>query len=151
MRADLGFVEDEGLPPGLTATEVEEDELYLVAAPAHPWAKAPPERAAFAAGPWVMREPGSGTRARMDAALAGLGLSPVAALELPSNEAVRAAVEAGGGATLLSRLVVAGALARGALVRLPFPAARRSFRLLRHPERHETAAARAFLRLIAPG
>ncbi|MGC8731318.1 MAG: LysR substrate-binding domain-containing protein, partial [Halothiobacillaceae bacterium] len=110
--------------------------------------------AELTASEWVLREPGSGTRSVFEAAVEKLGVARAAlrvALELPSNEAVRAAVEAGGGATLLSRLVVAGALARGALVRLPFPAARRSFRLLRHPERHETAAARAFLRLIAPG
>ena len=45
---------------------------------------------------WVLREPGSGTRSAFEAALAAAGLAPGAlpvALELPSNEAVRAAVE----------------------------------------------------------
>ncbi len=49
----------------------------------------------------------------------GGGLAPAqlrVTLELPSNEAVRAAVEAGGGATVLSETVVAAAIRAGTLV-----------------------------------
>lgn len=60
-----------------------------------------------------------------------------------------AAVAVGGWATLLSGLVVAASLEAGELVRVPFRAARRSFRLLRHPDRHRTAAASAFAALAA--
>lgn len=88
--------------------------------------------------------------ALMDAALGALGIDTgglADALELPSNEAVRAAVAVGGGATLLSGLVIAGSLAAGELVRMSFPATRRRFHLLRHPGRHETASASAFTAL----
>ena len=54
---------------------------------------------------WVLREPGSGTRSGFEHALEALGLLPHdlrVALELPSNEAVRAAVEAGMGAAAMS-------------------------------------------------
>ncbi|TMV76742.1 LysR family transcriptional regulator, partial [Thioclava sp. BHET1] len=68
-------------------------------------------------------------------------------LELGSNEAVRTAVRAGGGATILSHLVVDASLIAGELVRVDFPAHPRRFRILRHPERYETEAVRAFLSL----
>jgi DNA-binding transcriptional LysR family regulator len=58
----------------------------------------------------VLRESGSGTRQVFEAAWRGFGLDPAElkiVLELPSNEAVRGAVEAGAGATVLSRLVAA--------------------------------------------
>jgi DNA-binding transcriptional LysR family regulator len=47
---------------------------------------------------WALREPGSGTRSVFEDAMAQRGIDPARlriALELPSNEAVRAAVEAG--------------------------------------------------------
>jgi DNA-binding transcriptional LysR family regulator len=56
----------------------------------------------------VLRAPGSGTRVMFEAALQRFsvpaGTLPVA-LELSSNEAVRAAVEAGMGATAISASV----------------------------------------------
>lgn len=151
LQADLGFVEGGAGAPHLIDRPFGEDELYLVVAAHHPWAGRPPGPAGLARGVWIMREAGSGTRARMDAALAEMGIRPEKALEFPSNEAVRAAVLAGGGATLLSRLVVAADLGTGRLVRLNAPPVVRAFRLLRHPERHLTEAARAFLAMALPG
>jgi DNA-binding transcriptional LysR family regulator len=69
-------------------------------------------------------------------------------LELPSNEAVLTAVEAGGGAAVLSRHVVAAALQSGALVALDFPLPKRRFFRLRHKERHMTQAEAALYRMI---
>ncbi|MCW0200075.1 LysR substrate-binding domain-containing protein [Sphingopyxis sp.] len=66
--------------------------------------------------PWVLREEGSGTRSTFEAALAPLGLT-FADLDviptLPSNEAVRSAVNAGAGRTLISTLVVEPLLRAG--------------------------------------
>jgi len=106
LRADLGFVEGGAPADALLDLQLGEDEMYIVLAPGHPWTRHPPSPSELAQGPWVMRERGSGTRARMDAMLAELGampITPASVLELPSNEAIRAAVAAGGGATLLSR------------------------------------------------
>ena len=61
-------------------------------------------------GEWVLRGVGSGTRSAFEQALKGVGIRPEKlgiALELPSNEAVRAAVEAGLGATATSASVAA--------------------------------------------
>jgi DNA-binding transcriptional LysR family regulator len=154
--ADLGLGEGEMIDdPALAVAPVAEDELVLVVPKRHPWARRPPRTPAeIAAGPWVLREPGSGTRAIFEAALPRLGLDPgelEVALEVPSNEAVRAAVEAGTGVTAISRLVVANALKAGTLaaVRLPLP--RRHFFVLRHRERYTTKAAQAFVELVTAG
>jgi len=121
----------------------------------HPWARRPPRSPEeIAAGPWVLREPGSGTRAIFEAALPRLGLAPgqlEVALEVPSNEAVRAAVEAGTGVTAISRLVVANALKAGTLAAVKLELPRRHFFVLRHRERYATKAAQAFVELVGGG
>jgi DNA-binding transcriptional LysR family regulator len=98
-----------------------------------------------------MREPGSGTRSAFEADLELFGLSPSqlrVVLELPSNEAVRAAVEAGMGATAISASVAAPSLEAGLLhhVRLDMP--ERDFRVIRHRDRYQTRAAGELLALI---
>lgn len=153
-RADLGFIEGGEPVVALIDRPVGGDALHLVVAPGHPWAGATPNAGALAQGDWVMRERGSGTRAHMDAALAGLGVTqpdPAHLLELPTNEAVRQAVLAGGGASLLSHLVIGADLAEGRLIGLNLPPAPREFRLLRHPERHLSHAAQAFVKRLDSG
>ncbi|QZO01749.1 hypothetical protein K6K41_10495 [Chenggangzhangella methanolivorans] len=70
---------------------------------------------------------------------------------LASNEAVRSAVEAGAGATVLSRLVAKFSIATGALVVVPFQLPTRRFLSLRHRERHVTKATQAFLDMLQDG
>ncbi len=151
--ADLGFAEGAIDDPALSVKPVAEDELVLVVPGKHRWAKCPPRTAReIKAGPWVLREPGSGTRAMFEAALPRLGLAPgdlQIALEVPSNEAVRAAVEAGSGVTAISRLVVASAIAAGTLVPVKLALPRRHFFVLRHRERYTTKAAQALLDLVS--
>ena len=150
--SELGFVEGEIDDPALASTAVAEDRLVLVVPPSHPFAATDALKAAdLAALPWVLREEGSGTRSVFEAALAAQGILPrdlTVALELPSNEAVLAAVEAGAGASVLSEVVVAGKLANGALDAVPFPLPTRTFRMLRHKERYRSRAADALLDVI---
>ncbi len=152
--ADLGFIEGEIDDPALAMTEVAEDELVIVVPPGHSWLKATPSSAELSQGAWVLREPGSGTRAMFEAALPGLGLATTdlaIALELPSNEAICAAVAAGAGATAISRLVAANAIAAGRLATVALPLPRRRFLALRHKERYLAKAAAAFLALSQAG
>jgi DNA-binding transcriptional LysR family regulator len=148
---DLGFVEGEVDDPALLTQSVGEDELLLVAAPGHPWTVDPPVSVQdLCSVPWVLREPGSGTRAHLDAVRLARGIDVAhleVALELPSNESVRAAVEAGAGVAVMSRLVAESALGAGRLVAISFDLPRRSFYSLCHKERHLTRAADEFLRL----
>ena len=155
-RAELGFVEGAVDDPMLSSTTVARDRMVVVVGPGHPWAgRGRVEAQELAASEWVLREPGSGTRSAFEAAWAGFGLAPgtlTAVLELPSNEAVRAAVEAGMGATAISASVAAPSLEAGLLrqVRLDLPD--RAFHVLRHRERYRSRAADALLALIAgPG
>ena len=127
-------------------TEVDEDELVIIVPTGHPWAKSPPSAEELSRGAWVLREAGSGTRAMFEAALPGLGLVAddlTVALELPSNEAICAAVASGAGATAISRLVAANAIAAGRLATVALPLPKRRFLALRHKERYRTRAADA--------
>ena len=97
---------------------------------------------------WIVREAGSGTRAILESAVAKLGIDPKSldiAIELPSNEAVRGAVVAGSGITILSRLVVAAPLKAKTLVALDLQLPERKFFALRHKERYFTRAEREFI------
>jgi DNA-binding transcriptional LysR family regulator len=153
IAVDLGFVEGEVQNPALSITPVADDELVLVASAQHPWAarqKLTPDD--LAATPWVLREPGSATRAIVETALLNLGLALedcTIALDLPSNEAVLAAVEDGAGATIVSEVVARARLKAGTLLRRDISLPKRNFYVLRHKERPLTLAQRAFLDLVA--
>lgn len=148
--AEIGLVEGTVDHPGLTARELARDQLVVVVAPDHPWAA---RNTAIAAADlvetdWVMREPGSGTRSEFELALSTAGIDVatlVVALELPSNEAVRAAVEAGGAAAAISASVAAPSIEAGLLVAVPFNLPSRAYRSLMHAERTPSRSATAFL------
>jgi DNA-binding transcriptional LysR family regulator len=153
--ADLGLIESDIDEPALAVQPVADDELVLVVGAAHPWAKkrtvAPRDLKTIR---WVLREHGSGTRAVFESALAKFGVAAGdldVALELPSNEAVRSAVAAGAGATVISKLVVTALLKTRALVALDLPLEKRRFSILRHKERYQTQAVREFYRLVSNG
>jgi len=62
---------------------------------------------------------------------------------------VRAAVEAGAGVTVISKLVVFNSLRAGTLVSLGISLPQRSFFVLRHRERYVAKAVQAFLALAS--
>ena len=99
---------------------------------------------------WVLRERGSGTRSVFEDALAELGVKAAlrVALELPSNEAVRSAAEAGLGAAVISASIAAPSLEAGLLQQIEFRLPEREFSVLRHRDRHPSRAARAFLEML---
>lgn len=147
--AELGFVEDQVRDPQLACDPVATDRLVLAVAPDHPWAGVAgldPARLGDVA--WVRREAGSGTRSAFEHAAAALGVDvtrlPVA-MELPSNEAVRAAAEAGMGAAVLSASVAAPSFDAGLLHHVPFDLPDRVFQVLRLARGRPTRAAAALL------
>lgn len=151
--AEIGLVEGVVDAPALTQVQVGSDRLAVVVTPDHPWASAKRLSARDLVGsPWVLREPGSGTRSSLEAALREAGVNPVdlpVAMTLPANEAVLAAAEAGAGATALSESVAQAAVAAGRLVRAPFSLPERPFRLLRHSDRYRSRAGDAFVQALA--
>lgn len=114
----VGFVEGPTLPPGLEDRVLGHDQLVLVVTPGHRWARRsrPVEVAELAATPLVQREPGSGTRETTETVLGGHAAVAAPAVELSSTTAIKAAVEAGVGAAVLSSLAVADELRLGRLV-----------------------------------
>src|SRR5579859_3689290 len=151
--ADIGLIEGEIDDPALSVSQIAEDEMVLVVGRTHPWAgRASIAPAELAQTQWILREPGSGTRSIFENWLAETGIAPATlpvALEFPSNEAICGAVEAGAGATVISRLVAAGGLRAESLVQVGLALPKRRFYALRHKERHVTHAERAFAALLS--
>jgi DNA-binding transcriptional LysR family regulator len=151
--AELGFVEGRVDDAALQQNPIDQDRLTIVAGAGHPWAnKKTLTKQDLLAGDWVLRESGSGTRSEFEAVLADQGV-PMdklhILLELPTNEAVRAAVAAGAGVTAISELVVEAGLRAGTLVALAFPLPARPFLVLHHRDRYQSKAAQAFLEILA--
>ncbi|AIR97349.1 LysR family transcriptional regulator [Streptomyces glaucescens] len=117
-EADLGFVEGLTVPAGLDSVVVAHDQLIVVTAPGHAWARRgkPLPAEELAATPLVLREKGSGTRQVLDAALGGLA-RPL--IELSSTTAVKASAVAGAGPAVLSELSVREELSTRRLVSVP--------------------------------
>ncbi|MBX3597761.1 MAG: LysR family transcriptional regulator [Rhizobiaceae bacterium] len=151
-EANIGFVEGKVDQPALKIDLVAEDDMVLVVAPDHAWAKLRKRTIPdFSSTQWVTREPGSGTRAMLATMLdqQDINLDKLnGALTLPSNEAVRAAVESGAGAAVLSRRVVESSIEAGKLVALNYPLEKRHFMMLRHESRYATTVETEFAKLI---
>jgi len=150
--ADLGFVEGDVDDPVLAQIPVAVDQLVMVVARSHELASVKSiEADHLRRTRWVLREKGSGTRQVFEDGLRQRGLDPTeldVVMELPSNEAVRSVVEAGAGATAISRLVVAEKLAAGTLVEVPLHCADRRYIALRHGDRHRGRAESALLDMM---
>lgn len=147
--ADVGFIEGDVDDAALSVRRIDSDSLVAVVGASHPLAnrrKLPPDW--MASTPWILREPGSGTRAMFERALKkrGVRLSDLTVqLELASNEAIQTAVETGHCAAAISDLVVEKAVAAKRLVKLDDELAKRSFYALRHKERHVSKAEAALM------
>lgn len=151
--ADIGFVEGSVREDHLLQRVVARDELVLVVGRTHPWAEAQAiEPSRYASQGWILREPGSGTRAEFEthAQAAGVAREDLRVLlELPSNEAVLSAVATGLGVSVLSRRAVASAVAAGEVAALPVDHPPRPFTVLTHPERHRTRAVATLLGMVS--
>lgn len=93
------------------------DELVLIVASDHPWAaRGLIQPAELKDAEWILREGGAATRQTVSDALGGCGIPGDdlrIAMELGSVEAVEAAVEAGHGVSIVSRVAARRGLALG--------------------------------------
>jgi DNA-binding transcriptional LysR family regulator len=151
-KADLGVVESSVARPHLTTNVVATDQLVVVVAPGHPFATAQELPVArLKESDWILREHGSGTRAEFEDWLEDKGGALddlTVTLDLPSNEAVLAAIMAGGSATVLSERAAMAASAAGLVTMLPLEGAERQFFVIRHSDRHRTRATLELERLL---
>ncbi len=91
------------LPPDLNLTSIElmENRLYFVGSPNEKFREKGIAISDLNDLPLIYREKGSATRAAMESYLAKVGVSPKRTLELVSNEAVKQAVNAGLGYSIM--------------------------------------------------
>jgi DNA-binding transcriptional LysR family regulator len=144
-KVDVGLIEGPTQHTALVRRHIDYDQFVLVVASGHPSPVNASGRLDLRAVNWVVREAGSGTRRGLEdlAMLEGLSLDDLRiSLVLPANEAVREAIEAGAGATIISRHVVASAIEQGRLREIPLDLPRREYALIHHQERHMTAVVR---------
>jgi DNA-binding transcriptional LysR family regulator len=119
FELDIGLIEGEVQHPELEVIEWRDDELAVFCAPDHPLAeKGCLTEKQVNEVPWILREPGSGTRQAFDRAMHGLLPTLKIAHELQHTEAIKRAVEANLGIGCLSRVALADAFKRGSLVPL---------------------------------
>lgn len=119
--ADLGFIESPAAPADLGAVPVGHDRIDVVVHRSHRWARTGAVGAReLARTPLVLREPGSGTRQALEAALEAEGtpLQVEPAAVVPTTLGVRSAVMAGVAPGALSSLAVSEDVRAGRLVRV---------------------------------
>lgn len=148
---DLVLIEGPVDDERLDVTPWREDELVLIAPAGHPLASGGPvSAAALAAAPFLAREPGSGTRDVVEGALAAWGVVPSVLMELGHTEAIKQAVIAGLGVSILSRLTVQREIGAGLLVTPSLAPGRitRTLQIAMRREYRPSGAARAMLDLL---
>jgi DNA-binding transcriptional LysR family regulator len=152
-----GFELDLGLTEGLVdedeleAEIFHQDELVLIAAPGHRLVGQPRvSLSAVREEPFILREPGSGTRAVEERALARLKFPVRVVMELGSTEAIKRVVAEGVGLAIMSRLAVGAECAAGTLAVLPVARLRieRPLHLVRRKGRRDGPALQAFCAVL---
>ncbi len=128
--------------------------MVLIVPPQHPWAgRRTVSLHELQDQPFILREPGSATRALIESRVAAAGVSLQVTMELGSNEAIKRTVEMGSGVTLISAAIVQREVKAGhlAMLRVREPGLVRRFDLVYHRERRESPLIKAFLEIVQQG
>jgi DNA-binding transcriptional LysR family regulator len=143
-----GPVEDDKLVARPWRTDV----MELIVGRDHAFAAAPRplDRSRLADEILILREPGSGSREVVAQALETHGITPARTLEIGSTEAIKQAVAAGFGVSIVSTATVADQVQLGRLKQVPIDGVHieRTLWQLEMPGRVQMPAARAFQRLL---
>jgi DNA-binding transcriptional LysR family regulator len=153
-RVELGIVGAKAREIQLVQEKVMDDEMYLIVPKGHKWAAAGHVRLEkLIKEPFIMREPGSGTRKSIEQVLDKSGhwsgqLNVVA--EMGSTEAVRQAIKAGVGVSILSECAVGDELAAGTLKKVGINGIsfQRAFYLIVHKHRTQSPLCHAFVKFL---
>lgn len=150
FEVDLGFIEGPCHAPDISVVPWKEDELVVIAAPAHPLAKQAKAGKLtlrqLREARWLLREPGSGTREAVEQVLLPHLDYLEADMALGSSEAIKNAAAEGMGLSCLSRYVVQDLVAARRLVVLQtaLPALRRRLMLIHHKKKPLSPTLRRF-------
>ncbi|MBI2477243.1 MAG: LysR family transcriptional regulator [Planctomycetia bacterium] len=152
--AEVGLVGELPRAANLCAKSIAQDELTLVVAPDHEFARTKHiEPDDLRGQPLIVREPDSGSRRCVEQALSKAGLATTDlrfSMEVNSNDAIRAAVERGVGISFLSTQAVAREIQDKRLISVDIKGVRavRDLYLITDPQRLPTRVARAFLEFL---
>lgn len=148
---ELGLTEGPMDSEELESVVFFQDELVVVAPASHPFLKKKSVSVReISKEPFILREEGSGTRAFQERALRRKGIKINPVLSLASPEAIKNAVAAGIGLTIVSRLIVALELNSGTLGIVPLKdlTIRRPLHLQKIRGRSASPAAAEFQKLL---
>ena len=138
MEVDVGLIEGPCHEADVVSQAWREEELVIVCAPTHPLLQGDPARrlnvSALRQVPWLLREPGSGTREAVEQALQPHLHQVQEGLRFGGTEAIKQAAVEGLGFTCLSRFAVQDLVDLGRLVRVQttLPRLVRRFWLVHH-------------------
>ncbi len=148
---DYGLVAGPVDDPNLIAEPYLDDELMVIVAPSHRFAREPIVYPGELRRETILvREEGSGTQELMEERLAQLGVAPADTMQLGSTEAIKQAVAANLGVSTASRYSVEAELASGRLCTANVPALKmqRRLLLLHHKDKRLSKTALAFRLLL---
>ena len=135
----------------IEATTFAHDVLVPIAPATHPFVKQRTLRAEdFCREPFIARQTESGEKSLVERTFAARNLDVQPALTVSSTEAMKQAVIAGVGVSVVSRLAIQTELAAKQLVELPIPrlAIRYPIHLVKRRGRTDPAATRTFLEIV---
>lgn len=152
-RAELGLIESpiEQVGDDLELSVYRDDVLVMIVPPWHPWAgldEVPVTALAEATLLW--REPGSGTRSIVEAVLQEANIRPRVVMQFGSTEAIKQAVSANVGVSIVSLAALSAEVTAGRLVTLRLSGAtlQRAFHLVKRRSEHPSPIMKAFLQLL---
>ena len=151
-RVDVALVEGPVSDQRVNVQPWKDDELIVIAPPSHPLTQSPRTTVAMLADEaFLVREPGSGTRAVTERALAAHGIRLTNTMRVGGTEAIKQAVAAGLGLAIVSRAAAADQLALGRIAILPIEGLtiRRTLAQIKLQGRAVTASARELEALLA--
>lgn len=149
-EADLGLIEGQIHSPDLIAKPFMEDELILVCAPTHPWAKRGTiEAEELKNQAFIVREEGSGTREIFASVMLSHKIPWKIASIHNNPESTKNAVAAGLGMAVMSKLLVEKEIQRGELVPINIHGLsfKRHFHFVYHKNKYFSTGMKQFMDL----
>lgn len=151
FKIDLAVIEGTCLHPDIEVITWLEDELVVICPPDHPLAcREKIDLLMLADEPWVLREPGSGTRELFDEVIASQLGTPRVGMILNRAEAVKQAVSDGLGVACISRIAARSMLESGHLATIDIAGLnlKRHFYLLMHKKKYHSSVFDSLCRFI---
>jgi DNA-binding transcriptional LysR family regulator len=151
LKNDLGFISSPVEHNKVTAREILEDRIVIVAPPDHPLTrKGSLEPRDLKGQAMIMHEKGSATRIFVDDFIRKNNISITIPLELSSNMAIKKAVQERIGIAMISRKVVSEEIQRGELKAILFSdqQIKRKFYMVHHKDKYFSGPLKSLIEMV---